>query len=278
MKRAAYIFIFILLLHSAGCCSALLFFPKRELIDNPFMELVSYKDINFKTSDGIILHGWYVKGKNNSLGTILFLHGNAENISTHINNVLWLAIEGYDIFAIDYRGYGRSAGHPTVEGVHRDAEAALNLLFSLPGVNTKLIFVFGQSLGGAIAVYTVANSPHKDSVKAIIIDSAFSGYRKIAREKLNGFFLTWPLRYPLSLLFDDYYSPVNWIKKVSPVPVLIIQGMSDRIVPPNHAEVLFRETMEPKELRFILGRGHIQSLLEEEERNYLLKYLNSFNK
>lgn len=277
MKKATYIFIFILLFHTAGC-SALIFFPKKELIDNPFMKLVSYEDINFETSDGITLHGWYVKGKNNSHGTIFFLHGNAENISTHINNVLWLAAEGYDIFAIDYRGYGRSAGHPTLEGVHRDAEAALNSLFNLPGVNTKRVFVFGQSLGGAIAVYTVANSPHKDSVKAIIIDSTFSSYRKIAREKLNGFFLTWPLQYPLSLPFDDYYSPVNWIKKVSPVPVFIIQGMSDKIVPPHHAEVLFKETMEPKELRLIPARGHIQSLLEEEERKHLLKYLHSFNK
>ena len=92
------------------------------------------------TPDGLKLHGWHLKAKDKSRGTILQLHGNAENISTHVNSVLWLALEGYDVFNFDYRGYGKSEGSPTLDGVHIDARAALETVLKLlqgSGINFK---------------------------------------------------------------------------------------------------------------------------------------------
>ena len=272
MKNLSRLLLLVLLISATGC-SSLFFYPQKAHFDNPALKSVSYEDVYFMTSDGLRLHGWYLKAKDKSRGTILQLHGNAENISSHVNSVLWLTLEGYDVFTFDYRGYGRSEGSPTQDGVHRDAQAALETVLTLPDINKERLFVLGQSLGGAIAVYAVANSEHKNRVKALILDSAFSSYRDIAREKLARFLLTWPFQYPLSLLFSDYYSPVKWIRTVHPLPVLIIQGDQDRIVPVHHASILYRTALDPKELWVVNGVGHIQAFSVKDIRNKFLEYL-----
>ena len=214
----AYPLLFSLCLFLSGCGS-LFFYPQKQLHDNLVARLFSPEDVYFETPDGLTLHGWFFRAENkDARATILVLHGNAENLSTHVNSVLWLIREGFNLFIFDYRGYGKSQGSPSIEGVCLDAEAALKTLLSLPYVDKEQIIVLGQSLGGAIAVYTVANTPYKDRIAALIIDSAFSSYRGIAREKLAQFFITWPLQYPLSYLVGDSYSPIRWIGKISNVP------------------------------------------------------------
>lgn len=264
--------ILLVLLFCSGCGS-FFFYPEKGLRDMPAPVREAAEDVYFRTSDGLTLHGWYFRGKEMRLGTILFLHGNAENISTHIHNVLWLVKEGFDVFAFDYRGYGKSEGKATLEGVHLDAEAALEKALALPQSDKNNIIVFGQSIGGAIAIYTVANSPHKDKVKALVSDSAFSGYRRIAREKLGAFFLTWPFQYPISGFFNDRYSPEHWIAKVSPVPVLIMHGDSDGIVPVHHGSILYEKASAPKDLWLVKSRGHIGAMADEGIRKQLVNYL-----
>jgi len=272
MKNLSHLLLLVLLMTATGC-SSLFFYPQKAHFDNPALKSVSYEDVYFMTSDGLRLHGWYLKAKDKSRGTVLQLHGNAENISSHVNSVLWLTLEGYDVFTFDYRGYGRSEGSPTQDGVHRDAQSALETVLTLPDINKERLFVLGQSLGGAIAVYAVANSQHKNHVKALILDSAFSSYRDIAREKLAQFMLTWPFQYPLSLLFNDDYSPVKWIRTVHPLPVLIIQGDQDTIVPVHHASILYGTALDPKELWVVNGVGHIQAFSVKDIRNKFLEYL-----
>jgi hypothetical protein len=261
-----------LLIMNVSCTSLLLFHPQREFADNIFLQRFFYDEIYFITSDKLKLHGWYIKAKDKSRGTILYLHGNAGNINTQINNVLWLSLEGYDLFAFDYRGFGKSEGSPTMEGVHLDAKAALEMVLGLPGMEKERIFILGQSLGGAIAVYTVATSPYKSRIKALTIDSALSGYRNISREKLAQSAITWPLQ-PLSLLFDDRYSPMRWIKEVAPVPVLIIHGDKDRTVPVNHGLLLYEQASNPKEFWLAKNAGHIRAFGLEEIRENYLEYL-----
>lgn len=264
--------LFFLLLFNTGC-SSMFFYPEKGLRDNPVLQRFPHEDIYFSASDGIKLHGWFFRAQGDSLGTILVLHGNAENISTHINSVLWLVKEGYDLFAFDYRGYGMSEGKTTINGVHLDADAALDMLMNLPQANKERVFILGQSIGGAIAVYTLANSKYKDRVRALIIDSAPSGYRRIAREKLASLFLTWPFQYPLSFLFNNSYSPEDQIKHISPIPLLIIHGDQDRIVPRHNSSILYEKALEPKELWIAKGAGHIWSFANEEIRKRFTEYL-----
>ena len=113
-----------------------LLLPDAGRVWNRAQDNIPYKDIRFESADGVPLHGWLLcPRKESPRGTILFLHGNAENISTHVQSVLWIVDAGYEVFAFDYRGYGWSGGKPDIPGVHRDARAAAAKLLSLPGVS-----------------------------------------------------------------------------------------------------------------------------------------------
>ena len=125
MNKIFLIFFSAILVTVQSGCSALFFYPQKDHINNPLITEFTYEDIYFSTSDGMILHGWFLKTKIDSKDTILFLHGNAENISTHVNNILWLVNNGYDVFAFDYRGFGKSEGYPEINWVHLDAQAAV---------------------------------------------------------------------------------------------------------------------------------------------------------
>lgn len=253
-------------------CTHLFFKPSKDLVMNPAILKYSPADVYFKSSDGLTLHGWYFRAKEEK-GTILICHGNVENISTHVKLDLWLIDAGYNLFIFDYRGYGRSAGTPDVQGINRDAEAALEtLLFTLPRANHDNIIIFGKSLGGAVAVYTVANSPYKNRVKALILDSVFSSYRAIAREKIADSVIGWPLQYPLSWLVNDDFSPVKYIRKIAPVPIVIIHGTQDGIVPEHHGRILFDAALEPKQFWAINATGHVMAQADEGTRNKLLDY------
>src|SRR5512139_1645335 len=189
-------FTLLLLLLACSGCSGLFFHPSRDMQEGPAVKLFRHYDIVFPSSDGVPIHGWYFPAQN-AVGSILVLHGNAQNLSSHVNSVLWLVKEGFNLFIIDYRGYGWSGGEPNLEGAHLDAAAALEKLMGLPETDPDRVFVLGQSLGGSIAAYTVVHSPRKERIRALIIDSAFSTYRRIGREKLNDFWLTWPFQVPL---------------------------------------------------------------------------------
>ncbi len=254
-------------------CDSYFFYPSKEHLPNPALERVSREDVFIRTPDGVRLHGWLLRPDVEPLGTVLFLHGNAENVSTHVNSVLWLVLSGYRVFLVDYRGYGRSDGKATMAGVHTDALAAIDALFGMDEVDKERVVVLGQSLGGAVAIYAVANSPHKARIKALVVDSAFSGYREIAREKVAQVCILKPFRSPLARLVTDRYSPGRWIGKVAPVPVVIVHGDADRVVPPAHGERLYGLAGQPKALWIVPGAGHIQAFASPEVRARLLRFL-----
>lgn len=273
MKRIIYPLLCILFLLPLGC-SSLFFYPRKQLYDNPAAQRFSPEDVYFKSSDGLMLHGWFFPATQQEVrGTILVFHGNSENLSTHINSVLWLVNEGFNLFIFDYRGYGRSEGSPDINGVHADAAAALDTVTAMPRVKDTRLVLLGQSLGGAIAVYTAATSPHKDRIAGLVVDSAFASYRLIAREKLGRFILTWPFQYPLSFLFNDTYSPDKWIGTVSPIPVLILHGVEDRVVPPHHGQLLYDAALPRKDIWKTGEPGHVRAFADKRVREEMLQYL-----
>lgn len=264
----------ILALLFLGGCTYLFFKPGKQFIEDPEIQKFSPEDVYFKSSDGTRLHGWYFRSPGEDRGTILVCHGNVQNISTHVKLDLWLIKAGYSLFIFDYRGYGKSEGDPDVRGVNLDAEAAIEtVLTKIPRTGNDKLIVFGKSLGGAVAVYAVAHSRYRNRIKALVLDSAFSSYRGIAREKIAASIIGWPFQYPLSFLVRDGFSPVDFIKQISPVPVLIMHGYRDEIVPPHHGRILYEAADEPKQFWELRIPGHVKSWTDEATRKRLLRYL-----
>jgi uncharacterized protein len=276
LRVLPHLAILALVLSAAGCSSPF-FHPTRDHVLVPGLDNVARQDLRFASEDGVPLHGWLLSPRDRvSRGTILFLHGNAENISTHVQSVLWLVREGYTVFAFDYRGYGWSGGEaPDIPGVHRDARAALSKILSLPGVSPDRLVVFGQSLGAAIAVHTVATASSARRPRALILDSPFAGYRRIVRDKLSSLIVTWPFAWPVSRIFDDEYSPERWIGKIGPVPVIVIHGTADRVVPYSHGKELYDLASDPKGIWTVEGGGHATALRNPEVCGQFLAFLAS---
>jgi len=254
-------------------CTGFFFQPHRTQVRTPDQIPLAYEDVYFHAADGVRLHAWFLPAQGEAMGTILHLHGNAENISTHIASVYWLPARGFNVFMLDYRGYGLSEGTPTLAGAQMDIDAAMATLLKRPGIDPGRIVILGQSLGGALAVYNVVHSPFRDHIRALVIDSTFTSFREITREKFASFWLTWPLQYPLSWTVDDSYSPIDAIGRVSPIPLLIMQGEDDRIIPAHHARVLYAAASDPKALWIEKGARHISAMNLPAVRDALQQYL-----
>jgi uncharacterized protein len=266
--------LFILILAaSLSACTNVFFQPQQMQYLTPNEIGLAYEDVYFSSTDGVKLHGWMLPAQGMAKGTVLFLHGNAENISTHIASVYWLPGQHYNVFLPDYRGYGRSEGSPSLAGVQEDINSAMGYLLHRSDIDSDRIVILAQSLGGALAIYNVAHSPYREKIKALISESAFSEYREIVQEKLASFWLTWPLQWPLSLTINDDYSPLPAVSKVSPIPLLIIHGDKDNVVPLPHGQALFAAAGQPKEMWIVPDGGHTEAFRHKQYQNQLLEYL-----
>ena len=254
-------------------CARLFFYPERGHVLTPDQLHLNYQDVFFKAPDGLQLHGWYIAAPDKAIGTILFLHGNAQNISTHINSVYWLAERGFNLFLLDYRGYGTSEGKATLAGIHNDAEGALQYLAEKNNADLNALVVLGQSLGGAVAITTVAQTRYRNRIKALVVEGAFSSYPQIAQEKLADVWLMWPFQLLPFLTISGVYDPINVIQNISPIPILFIHGEADPIIPPAHTYRLYQAARRPKELWIVPRGGHIEAFTKTTYRDRLVSYL-----
>jgi fermentation-respiration switch protein FrsA (DUF1100 family) len=274
LKNVKNPFLLFLFIVTIGGCNGIFYHPTPDILITPQRLNYSYEEVSFKSLDGTGLNGWFIPGRGTIRGTIILYHGNAENISNHYGAVYWLPDEGFNVFLFDYRGYGKSRGAPTRKGIQEDGIAALEYIRQRADVLSYPIIIYGQSLGGAVAVSTVANQKH-DGIRLVILESSFTGYRNIAREKLGSLWLTWPLQWPLSFLISNEYSPLDLIRKISPVPLLIVHGDSDEIIPFHHSQELYQAARKPKTLWIIPGGHHIDAFSpsHKDNRKKLIEFL-----
>lgn len=254
-------------------CTGVFFQPHRIQVLTPDQLGLAYQEVRFKTRDGLELLGWFLPAKGPATGTVLQLHGNAENISTHFTSLAWMPARGFNVFTFDYRGYGASEGEPTLEGAQIDIDAAMDALLARNDVDKNRIVMYGQSLGGALAAYYVANSPGRGRIRALILESTFSDYVEIAREKFDDHWITWPFQWLPKLTVDDSFSPLPGMARISPLPLLILHGDQDLIVPVHHGKQLYEAALEPKQLWIVPGAGHIQTMRDPAQRDRLVAYL-----
>ena len=200
------------------------------------------EDVWFRASDGPQLFGWYVDAGEDA-PVLLWCHGNAGNIINRLENLVELFRIGFSVFLFDYRGYGRSEGRPSEEGLYRDALAAHAYVTETRGVPSRRLVVFGRSLGAAVAGETAASRPSA----GLILESSFPSVEALARSLYFGLPVHWLLKARFSLV--DRLSGVS-------VPVLVIHGDRDEIVPVELGRQVFEAARPPKWLYIVPGADH----------------------
>ncbi|OGS88724.1 MAG: lysophospholipase [Gallionellales bacterium GWA2_59_43] len=223
--------------------SHLVFYPEagREIVAAPSHVGLPYKDVRLTTDDGLSLHGWFIPAAE-ARGTVLFLHGNAGNISHRIDTLQMFHRLGYSTLIFDYRGYGNSGGTPSEQGTYRDAEAAWRYLTEQRRIPSCRIVLFGESLGGAVASWLAA----RQKPAALVIASGFTSVPDLAQH----FYPYLPVRWLAHLRYDTRKN----LRAVA-VPVLIAHSPEDEIIPFEHGQALYAAANSPK--RFLeLGGGH----------------------
>ena len=186
-------------------------------------------------------------------------------------SVFWFPKYGYDVIMFDYSGYGKSEGFPGIERIHRDGKAILQWTVEHVPKDEPL-YLFAQSLGGAVATYSLVHSPDKSRFAMLILDSTFSSYKTLAKEALAKKSIPWLyISFDVMIARYDRFSQERFIDQVSPIPLIIIHGSEDELVLPSHALTLEAKAKEPKELWIIDGAEHIKPVFNPGVRKRLIK-------
>ena len=255
-------------------CTNLFLQPDRALHLSPDKVGAKWEIDEFKSGDGTKLTGlWFPSSRPSAKGVVIQFHGNGENMTSHFLSVYWLALEGWDVFAFDYRGYGASGGEKSLSGSVADGVAALAYARAkAPGLP---LVVIGQSLGGALALAAL-DREGGEGLNALVLDSTFSSYQRVAQKKLALWWLTWPLQWPLSrLMISDRFAPDRLIGRRKPVTLLMLHAPDDPVVPYAEGRRLYSLAPEPKEFWDVPGAGHTEAfgLQGALFRPRLLKFL-----
>jgi fermentation-respiration switch protein FrsA (DUF1100 family) len=227
-----------------------IFVPERTMEMTPQSEGLGYEEIWFPASDGVRLHGWLVPAPDTRL-TLVWFHGNAGNISHRVDNIKYLhrflsRPQLPNIFIFDYRGYGKSAGHLSdlsEQATYHDADGALTYLRGRQDLaHTKLVY-FGRSLGAAIAV----EMARRHAPAGLILETPFTSISDMARVLLPFF--------PVGGLLQTKYDSLHKMQGIR-VPLLVLHGDRDDVVPYELGRRLFEAANPPKTFYTIRGARH----------------------
>jgi hypothetical protein len=214
------------------------YFIAEKIIFQP--QVSSYRDTNqiikLNSANGTQISAVYLENPESHY-TILFSHGNAEDIGTALPTLEKMKDAGFSVFAYDYQGYGTSSGAPSEANAYGDIEASYDYLVNNLGVPPERIIAHGRSLGGAVALDLASKRP----IGGLIIESTFvSAYRVMTRIPLFPF---------------DKFNSLSKIKRVR-CPVLVIHGKRDEVIPFWHGERLFEEANDLKTFLWVEMAGH----------------------
>jgi uncharacterized protein len=236
----------------------LIFFPDSYIESTPRDYGLDYQDIWLRIGKDQV-HGWWIPAAQTSAPTLLYLHGNGSNLGDLTQIAAILHELKVSVLLIDYRGYGKSSPvFPNEARVYQDAEAAWQYLTQSQKIKPQQIFVYGHSLGGAIAIELA--SRHSD-LAGLITEGTFTSVRDLA-SLLPGLKM-----FPLSWLVTQRFDSITKLKSLQ-TPILILHGAGDRTIPPSMAKELYTAAPKPKYLTIFAEAEH-NNLPESNLPQYL---------
>jgi len=228
-----------------------IFFPSSVIEVTPEKFSIPYEDVwlpvTAKSGQVERLHGWWMPAKHPNSKVLLYLHGNGENISANVSHAHRFYQLGFSVLLIDYRGYGRSEGSfPNEMNVYQDAETAWNYLVNQRKIAPQQIFIYGHSLGGAVAI-DLAVKQH--TAAGLIVEGTFTSVREVIDYR-NVF-----RSFPIDLILNQRFESIKKLTQLK-MPVLLIHGTADATVPSFMSQKLYAVAPEPKKLILVEGAGH----------------------
>jgi fermentation-respiration switch protein FrsA (DUF1100 family) len=182
--------------------------------------------------------------------TLLYLHGNAGSLFDRGDRLAFFVSQGWRVFAVDYRGYGKSAGRPSESGFYLDAAAAYDFLVQQRHIDPRSLYFYGESIGSAVAIELAGEHP----CRGLILESPFTSFRDMGRA-----------HYPLIPLIAYRVLSNQWnsLERVADlnVPIFIMHGDRDEIVPIEQGRRLFAAARSPKVFFPVAGAAHMECLL-----------------
>ncbi len=213
---------------------------------------MSYEDVwlPVKNDQGKIgkVHGWWINPNPHPKKVLLYLHGVGGNVSYNLSTVQTYYDQGYSILIIDYRGYGLSKGQfPREAEIYRDSQIAWDYLTEERQIKPQNIFIYGHSLGGAVAINLAVRQP---DAAGVIVENTFTSMMDMIDH--SGFLYQ---LFPSKLLLHQRFDSLGKLSSLK-VPLLLIHGTSDRTVPHTMSATLFQAATVPKKLVLVEGADH----------------------
>ncbi len=236
-----------------------IFFPEKVIELYPTQWELTFEEILFESPDGLKLHGWFFPGGPPNR-TLIYFHGNAGNIGDRLPKIKKLHGLGMNVFLFDYRGYGGSEGKPSLTGAVDDSLAAYRWVVARPDVDPNHIILYGESLGGALALEVARQERHA----AVILESTFTSVRDMAKS----FYRLIP-----RFLVPDVYRSIDTIRQVHE-PILILHGLRDGVVPHTMGKRLYEAAPQPK--RFVLFPEATHSDIHEVGHEEYIRAIDEF--
>ncbi|PSP16663.1 MAG: phospholipase [Cyanobacteria bacterium QS_8_64_29] len=226
----------------------LIFKPTRSLERTPADAGASYEQVWVPLEEtGERLYGWWLPSAARDARPLLYLHGNGGTIGINLEQAQLLRALGFSVLLVDYRGYGRSDGpFPNEQRVYQDAKAAWRYLVRQRGYAPERIWAYGHSLGGAVAIELATRHP---AMAGVITEATFTSIANMARHR--GPYELIPLEQLLTQRFDSL-AKVRSLE----VPLLLIHGTEDAVVPARMSQALYEAASDPKQLLLVPGANH----------------------
>lgn len=218
------------------------FFPLRGEQQTPPDAGIAFERVAIRTEDGETLSAWWLPGPA-AAPEILFFHGNGGNLSVWSDVILGIRRQGWTVFALDYRGYGRSTGRPSEKGIYKDADAMLLDFWDRRHRPGNKVVYWGRSLGATVAAY--AASRHRPD--ALILESPLYSARSLASDS--------PVTRILAFFMSYRFETVQLAREF-PGPTLVVHGGEDTIVPLRHGRRVYDELSGRKKMVVVPGADH----------------------
>ena len=270
MKRSFFFFNLIIFFFLATSCSHLFYQPDAFLYTDKEKIQKYFKENEIQGSEGKIIVWTFsnpnLKPEQKKPVHLILFHGNAQNVSSHFYSLFWILEKGYDYTIFDYPGYGGSEGEPTRQSTTQSGIDVYKWVKSQHP--DQKFFIFGQSLGGNISIYSASKVLPDPQLCGVAVESTFLNYHTVARRLLAKNWFTWIFQPIAYVLVSDSYSASEAVRQLGTTPLMVMHGDRDPVVGYENGQDLFEAANQPKSFIDVTGGQHIDALTFQDRNKY----------